>query len=295
LTQRRQAELPAVEGVRHRTVDAGGIELHVAEAGPADGDPVLLVHGWPQHWYEWRHLVPRLSRRYRLVMPDLRGLGWSEVTERGYEKDNLARDLINLLDGLGIERVKLVGHDWGGYAGFLMCLFAPARVERYLALNIIHPWPSRSPAGLVHSWRLSYQLPLVAPFLGPRVTRGSYVKTVLRRGGGPGVFREDELEAFAAPLRDPERAKVTPRYYRAFHRHDLPRLMTGHWAGLRLQVPTLLLFGTGDFAIHRSQLRGYERHADDMRVEFVDGAGHFIADARPELVAERALDFFAAR
>jgi len=268
--------------------------MHVAEAGPEDGEPVILLHGWPQHWYEWRHLVPALSERYRMVMPDLRGLGWSEITQRGYEKHNLARDVINLLDALQLERVKLVGHDWGGYAGFLMCLLEPARFERYLALNIVHPWPSRSPAGLVHIWRLSYQVPLVLPFVGPRITRGDQIKRVLRRGG-KGAISEEEAEAFAAPLRDPERAKVTPRYYRSFLRRDMPRLITGHWAKWRLQVPTLLLFGTGDLAIHRSQLRGYERHADDMRVEIVDGAGHFIADTRPELVAERALEFFAAR
>src|SRR4029079_3269623 len=133
--------MPEVPGVRQEWVSAGGLSVHVAMAGPEDAEPVLMLHGWPQHWYEWRGLVPRMSHRYRLLMPDLRGLGWSEVTEGGYEKDNLARDQIALLDALGIDRVKLIGHDWGGYAGFLMCLLAPERVERYVATNIVHPWP----------------------------------------------------------------------------------------------------------------------------------------------------------
>jgi pimeloyl-ACP methyl ester carboxylesterase len=270
--------------------------MHVAEAGPEDGEPVILLHGWPQHWYEWRHLVPALSERYRMVMPDLRGLGWSEVTQRGYEKDNLARDVLNLLDAMELERVKLVGHDWGGYAGFLVCLLAPERVERYLALNINHPWPSRSPRRLLDIWRLAYQLPLVAPFLGPRITRTNYVRLALRRGGGAaGVFTDEEIEAFAGQLAEPERERATSRYYRAFLRHDLPLLLRGHWTAYRLRAPTLMLYGADDPVVRPPSLAGYERHADDMRIEFVDGVGHFIADARPQLVAERALEFFAAR
>jgi pimeloyl-ACP methyl ester carboxylesterase len=286
---------PLCDGVSHSTVDASGLRVHVAEAGPADAEPVLLLHGWPQHWYEWRGVVPALSAHYRLLMPDLRGLGWTEVTERGYAKENLARDQVALLDALGIERVKLIGHDWGGYAGFLMCLLAPERVERYLALNIIHPWLRPSGRGLLNAWRMSYQLPLVAPLLGPRATRiPGFVKLMLN-GAKRGVFSDEELEAFEAPLRDPERARATARYYRAFQLHDLPLLMRGHWRAYRLRTPTLMLFGTGDLAMQPSMLDGYEPYADDMSVEFVDATGHFIVDARPDLVAARALEFFAAR
>jgi pimeloyl-ACP methyl ester carboxylesterase len=287
--------IPYVNRVSHTGVTVAGLRVHVAQAGPPDGEPVLLLHGWPQHWYEWRGIVPALSQRYRLLMPDLRGLGWTEVTADGYEKENLARDQIALLDALGIDRVKLIGHDWGGYAGFLMCLLAPERVERYLATNIVHPWPKPSARGLLDIWRLSYQLPLVAPLLGPRVTRKrGFIKFMLN-GAKKGVFSDDELEAFEAPLRDPERAVVTAKYYRSFQLHDLPLLLRGHWRAYRLTVPTLLLFGTGDFAIAPSALEGYEPYADDMRVEFVPDTGHFIVDAAPELVAERALEFFESR
>jgi pimeloyl-ACP methyl ester carboxylesterase len=284
-------EFPHVDGVSHRFVDAAGLRVHVAEAGPQDAEPLILVHGWPQHWYEWRHLVPLLSDRYRMVMPDLRGLGWTQVTDRGYRKEELAGDLIALLDSLELERVKLVGHDWGGYAGFLMCLFAPERVDRFLALNMIHPWPSVNARALLAAWRLSYQLPLTLPLVGPRVTRAGYARLVLGRGGRS-CFSPEEIDAFDAPLREPDRARATARYYRAFQAHDLPLIMRGHWRRYRLTVPTLLLHAEGDFAVTRSNLAGYERYADDMRVEFAPPTGHFIADAQPELVARRALEFF---
>ena len=287
--------MPHVDGVRHRWVDAGGLRVHLAEAGPEDGEPVLLLHGFPQHWYEWRGLVPALSQRYRLLMPDLRGLGWTEATPRGYEKENLARDQIALLDALGIDRVKLIGHDWGGYAGFLLCLLAPERVERYLATNIVHPWPKPSVRNLLGIWRMIYQLPMLLPFLGPRITRKrGFIKSFLN-GSKRGVFSDAELEAFEAPYRDPDRSFVAARYYRTFQLHDLPLLLRRHWTKYRLTVPTLMLYGTGDFAITPRSLQGYEPYADDMRIESVPDTGHFVNDAEPDLVARRALEFFEGR
>jgi pimeloyl-ACP methyl ester carboxylesterase len=287
--------MPHVDGVTHRTVDAGGLHVHLAEAGPADAEPILLLHGWPQHWYEWRGLVPALSDRYRLLMPDLRGLGWTQVTEAGYEKENLARDQIALLDALGIDRVTLIAHDWGAYAGFLLCLLAPERVERFVACNIIHPWPNPSGRGLLNSWRMLYQLPMVAPYIGPRVTRRRGFVKFFMNASKKGVFTDAELEAFEAPLREPERAWATSRYYRTFQRHDLPLLLRGHWRRYRLTVPTLLLLGTGDVAIPPWLVEGYEPYADDMRVQIVPDTGHFVVDAEPELVARQALEFMQGR
>src|SRR5215212_4961379 len=111
--------LPLVEGVTHRDVDTPRLRFHVAEAGPADGDPVLMLHGWPQHWYMWRHQIPVLSERFRVIVPDMRGFGWSEAPPRGYDKRELAEDFISLMDELDLDRVCVMGHDWGGWCGFL--------------------------------------------------------------------------------------------------------------------------------------------------------------------------------
>ena len=287
--------MPHVDGVTHRYVDAGGLRVHLAESGPADGEPVLLVHGWPQHWYEWRGVVPALSGRYRLLMPDLRGLGWTEATPHGYEKENLARDQVALLDALGIERVKLIGHDWGGYAGFLMCLLAPERVEAFVAANVGHPWPGSRTSALLNSWRFLYQLPVILPFIGPRITRlRGFIKFILN-GPKKGLFSDEEVEAFEAPYRDPQRSFASTRYYRSFQAHDAPLVIRGHWRKYRLTVPTLMLYGTGDPVVTPRLLEGYEPYADDMRIETVEDTGHFIVDARPDFVAEQALNFFSAR
>ena len=118
-------ELPRLDGVTHRTVVARGLRFHVAEAGA--GDPVVLVHGWPQHWWTWRHVVPLLAPHARLVMIDLRGFGWSDAPPGRYDKQTLADDLLAVLDALDLERVCLMGHDWGAWSGFLACLAEPER------------------------------------------------------------------------------------------------------------------------------------------------------------------------
>src|SRR5215510_124422 len=113
---------PEIEGVRHSYVDVPGVKLHVAEAG--EGPPVLMLHGWPQHWWIWRKVIPDLARDHRVIAPDLRGFGWSEAPSGRYELQGFADDALALLDALDLDQVNLIGHDWGGYAGFLLCLGA---------------------------------------------------------------------------------------------------------------------------------------------------------------------------
>ena len=286
--------MPHVDGVTHRYVQAAGFRWHLAEAGPEDGEPIVLLHGWPQHWYEWRHVVPLLSDRYRLVMPDLRGLGWSEVTpsRSDYAKDSLARDVIALLDELGLERVKLMGHDWGGFAGFILCVLAPERIERFVVGNVGHLWPKPSLASTLNFWRFAYQLPML---FAPRLTTRPGVIKRFIGASEKGVFTDEELEAFEAPLRERERARASAGYYRSFVLHDLPLLLRRHWYRYRLTVPTLMLYGTDDFVVRPSMLDGFERFADDMQIERIPGRAHFVIDSEPELVAQRARDFFGTR
>ncbi|MEY2244545.1 alpha/beta fold hydrolase [Streptomyces sp. BF23-18] len=118
--------MPPLEGAEHRWVTVRGAQLHIAESG--SGEPVVLLHGFPQHWYAWRALVPLLAHDgYRLICVDLRGFGWSEQTERGYDTDGLGADILALLDALGLDRVTLVGHNWGAGVGFRLCQRAPER------------------------------------------------------------------------------------------------------------------------------------------------------------------------
>jgi pimeloyl-ACP methyl ester carboxylesterase len=285
---------PEIQGVSHHRVRARGVEFHYAEAGSGE-DVVLCLHGWPQHWYEWRHLMPALADRHRVIALDLRGFGWSEAPPDGYEKENLADDVLAVLDELGIERVKLVGHDWGGWIGFLLCLKAPQRFEKYLSLNILPPWTSiRQMAP--HLWRFWYQWLILSPGVGYRLHRsGQFVPKVLVGGSvRKEVWDQATLHAFSDTFTEPARARAAVQMYRVFNLREAPEMARGRYAHSRLAVPTKLLFGTGDQALNHNILAGSEAQAEAMEIERVEGCGHFIVDERPDLVAERARELFSS-
>jgi pimeloyl-ACP methyl ester carboxylesterase len=282
------AELPSVPGVEHRFVQAGAVRLHVAEAGA--GDPVVLLHGWPQHWYCWRRVIPRLAERHRVVCPDLRGFGWSDAPRSSYAKEELAGDVVALLDALELDRVRLVGHDWGGFVGFLVALRAPERIRDLLALSIVHPWAGRPrAAALARLPLLAYQPLVAAPVLGPLAQRARpFYDAIFAAAGGRRLWSAEERDAFADVLREPARAEASSRLYRTFLTRELPAIARGSYAQQRLTVPTRLVIGRSDPVVTATSVEGFEAHADDMAVELVDG-GHFLPEERPDAVADRIL------
>jgi pimeloyl-ACP methyl ester carboxylesterase len=282
---------PHVDGVTHHRVRARGVEFHYAEAGSGD-DVVLCLHGWPQHWYEWRHLLPALADRHRVIALDLRGFGWSQAPKGGYEKENLADDVLAVLDELGIERVKLVGHDWGGWIGFLLALREPRRIERFLALSILPPWTGVKEMG-PHIWRLWYQWVILSPGLGYQLHRsGKFIpKVLVASSKRREPWDQETIHAFSDSYTEPARARAAVQLYRVFNTREMPGIVRGRYADARLEVPTRLVMGEDDPLPH--QAIRYERHTDDMSLELVPGCGHFIADEMPDLVAERAREFLA--
>ena len=285
-------DLPDVEGMTHRMVEVGGVQMHVAEAG--SGPPVLLLHGWPQHWYAWRRVAPPLAGEHRLICPDLRGFGWSDAPPGAYDKATLAQDVIGLLDALELERVDLIAHDWGAWIGFILCLEHPERFAHYLALNIYTPWPDPpSLRAIPVIARLWYQVALATPILGQAlIRRTSFVRRLITAGAVHRAWTDEELDAFTTRLQDPARADASVHLYRTFLLRELPKFLGGQYRGRRLSVPTLLLHGTHDLAIDHRALGQWQSHADQMDVELREDSGHFIAEELPELVAARAKELF---
>jgi pimeloyl-ACP methyl ester carboxylesterase len=278
------SEPPALPGVRHRYVDLPtGVRMHVAEAGDPAAPPVLAVHGWPQHWWLWRDVIGPLAERHRVLAIDSRGFGWSSPAPDGdYRKQRLVDDVVALLDAEGIDAVHHLGHDWGGYVGFLLARQAPERVRSMLLCNIIAPWtPARRI--LPHAWRFSYQVVVGTPLLGEAIHRDG---RLLRAALGTAMSDAD-AEIFLERLRRPEQAAAGSALYRQFLLREAPGMVG---AGVpKLPMPVKIVFGTGDPALRPGMLDGapYE-------VEWVPGVGHFVVDERPDLVADRALAHFAA-
>jgi pimeloyl-ACP methyl ester carboxylesterase len=281
--------LPAVPGVAvtHRRVALpDGTRLHVAEAG--DGPALVLVHGWPQHWWAWRRLLPVLVQERRVVCPDLRGLGWSDAPPGDYAKERWAADLVGLLDALDLDAADLAGHDWGGLAVVLAALRAPERVRTVAALSILHPWPRLiGPGPRAVASALAYQLPIAAPVAGEQLLRRLpvLVRELVRRGSHRDHrWRDDELETYAGVLRAPERARASSAIYRTFLLREAAALSAGRYRDRRLAAPALMLTGDADPLVGPALIAGLERHADRARTEVVARAGHFLPEERPEPV-----------
>ncbi|MFZ1996754.1 MAG: alpha/beta hydrolase [Solirubrobacteraceae bacterium] len=276
--------LPTLKGVTHRDVNVNGVRLHVAGAGA--GPPLLLLHGWPQHWWCWRRVIPSLASEYRIIAPDLRGFGWSQAPSGSYAKSTFASDVVGLLDAEGVDHVRLVGHDWGGYAAFLLALEHPDRVERLLALDIPPPWPSRGlprPRHLALPLLASYQLALATPGLGARLLTGGphAVRAMIRGGSGPRASWTDaDLDVYANVLRDPARAAASSACYRTFLTRELPAAALRGDRSRDLRVPSLLAMGE-----HSAIRRVLDpQPGPNLRVQTIRGAGHFLPEEAPDEV-----------
>jgi pimeloyl-ACP methyl ester carboxylesterase len=247
-----------------------GVRIHVATYGPAGAPAVLALHGWPQHSWAWRLVADALGDSHRLICPDMRGFGSSGWPADGdFRKQRVADDAIALLDALGLERVFLVGHDWGGWAAILAALTGPERFSGLLALGIGHPWVPRALAAR-NAYRLWYQLPLYLPAV---TAHGGVPRKILEaarrddKGWAPG-----EVDAYVSVIRGCARA--TSRLYRSFPRELGARVP-------KLQVPSRLMIG------YREPLGRYVTAGFPGDVEIVDAAGHFLPEEKPRLVADR--------
>ncbi len=283
--------IPELPGVEHRDVHVRGVSLHVAQAGA--GPPLLLLHGWPQHWFSFHKLIPALAREYTVIAPDMRGWGWSDAPRDAMAKATFAADIVALLDHEGLDRVRVLGHDWGGYTAFLLALDHPDRIERMVALDIVPPWPSPPRlSNLAIPVFLLYQVLLASP-LGPVVlTRsGRFVRTIIRAGSGPDTrWTDDELDVYADVLRDPARARASSACYRTFLTSELLASTRGGYRPRQLEVPSLLLMGSAS-ALWRISRPVPSRN---LAIDVIPRGGHFLAEEAPEAVLERALPFLAA-
>ena len=241
-------EPPALEGVEHRYVDVRGARMHVADTG-GDGPPVVLLHGWPQHWWTWHGVIELLKDDFRVIAPDLRGFGWSEATPRGYRKEELADDVVGVLDALELDSVNLAGHDWGGIVGFIVCVEHPERVRRFVPMNTGHIWPRRDLVGVPED-AAGLRLPGPAREPRPRASRRRFAARAGRDLEGDLDAlgrRHGRGRALLAALRRAARGRG--RRSRSTARscsHDYPSWVRGRFADERLTTPTLWLNGVED-------------------------------------------------
>ncbi|KLL12259.1 MULTISPECIES: alpha/beta fold hydrolase [Protofrankia] len=284
---------------RHRDVSANGTRLHVAELG--EGPLVLLLHGFPQFWWGWRHQLTGIAAAgYRVVAADLRGYGASDKPPRGYDAFTLSDDVAGLVRALGERDAVIVGHDWGGLAGWTTAALCPRLVRGLVVLSMPHPLRTRHEMladlrgqGVAGRHLITFQLPwrperlLVAD-------DAAYVGEVLRAWGGPG-YPDAETEArYREAIRIPGVAHSSLEYhrwvFRSLFRPDGARFA----AALRRSVaaPTLQLHGRLDRFMLPSTAQGSGRYVSGRyEWKLLDGVGHFLPEEAPDVVTNEILSW----
>ncbi|MEV0594390.1 alpha/beta fold hydrolase [Nonomuraea cavernae] len=268
---------------QHRQVHAGGTRFHVVEAG--DGPLVLLLHGFPQFWWTWRHQLESLpAAGYRAVAVDLRGYGGSDKPPRGYDLPTLAGDATGLIRALGETGAIVVGHDWGGLLAWTMAVLEPKSVYRLVTVSAAHPLRLRSalltePFGQLRAsaHALGYQLPLLPEH---RLTRdgASLVGRLLDRWSVPGWPDPETARTYREAFRIPAVAHLALEYHRWFGRSQFRPDGRRYARTMRTQIeaPTLQLHGALDRRVLPRTAQGSSRYvAAPYRWRLMEGAGHY--------------------
>lgn len=278
---------------RVQTVNLPGVSMSVTEAGR--GEPVLLLHGFPQSSRAYADVRNLLSGQARLIVPDLRGAGATEAPDSRYDLTTLRDDIRNLLDALGIDRVAVVAHDYSALVAFSLCFEHPERVTRLVACSVPAPF-LRLDASMLGSVRyLWFQYVLALPGVGPRLLGhgGQRLPRWLMRAfsARPGGLPAADVDAYLAALRLRGRAVAGSRLYRQLIVPEFVRILLGRYRGRALEVPTLILVGSEDAVIPRAALERSTGGAPNVRIEFIPDAAHFVIDDQPEEVARRIAGF----
>lgn len=281
-------------GIEHGHARLGDVSLHYVTAGA--GDPVVLVHGWPSTWYEWRHVMPLLSAGHRVIAPDLRGLGDSSRPLAGYDKKTVAADLWQLLSGtLGLERWHLVGHDWGGPVAFALAAAHPEAIRTLAIVDVTIPGlgPDISQGGKRwhHAFHMTPDLPEALVQGRERAYLGWFYESFSWRRG---AFQAADIDEYLRTYGQPGALRAGFAFYRNIP-NDIADNRALLDAGLRLKMPVLAVGGGRE----ESRGRGREPEAslkviaDDVTGAVVADSGHFVPEEQPEALAALLLAHFA--
>jgi pimeloyl-ACP methyl ester carboxylesterase len=272
----------------HRSVSANGTRFHIAEAG--DGPLVLLLHGFPEFWWTWRHqLVSLPPAGFRAVAADLRGYGGSDKPPRGYDLVTAAADVAGLIRALGEANAIVVGHDWGGMVAWTAASYFPKVVRRLAVVSVAHPVRMRAAMladPVSHGRRNSYALAFQLPVMPERqlLRDGAHrVGRMLADWSAPGWPDEETELTYRRAMRIPSVAHSALEYYRWFLRSTLrpDGIRYAHHMRAPIQAPTLHVHGALDTCVRPQTARGAGRYVEGpYRWRMIDGAGHFPHEER---------------
>jgi pimeloyl-ACP methyl ester carboxylesterase len=277
------------EPLEHHHADLGDVRLHYVTAGA--GFPVVLLHGWPQSWYEWRKVIPGLAARFRVIAPDLRGLGESSRPADGYDKQTVGGDVWRLVhDVLGLDAFYLVGHDWGGPTAYAVASAHLEAVRKLVILDVTIPGdgsPGISQGG--RRWHHAFHQTLDLPEALVTGREDIYLGWFYRTYGAVPLAEADIAE-YLRVYRQPGALRAGFSYYRA-----IPQDMADNasvTARLKLPMPVLALGGDRSWGRRMEVVESLRRMAVDVQGGMVENCGHWMPEEQPDELLRRLLEFF---
>jgi pimeloyl-ACP methyl ester carboxylesterase len=289
------AQLAGVPQLGDSYAEVNGVRLHYVEAG--EGPVVVLLHGFPEFWYSWRHQIPALADAgYHVVAPDMRGYNLSAKPAgwRAYDAEHLAGDIAALIRHFGVEKAPVVGHDWGAAVAYLTAMDHPDVVERLAILNVPHPARMLDGFRTVRQLRKSwYMFFFQIPFLPERLLARdgfSFAKRSLR-ADSPGSFSDADIECYVETWSQRGALTGMINYYRAALRQS-PRKALERMNPIN--CPVLVIWGERDRHLGRELARPDPKWVPNVRVERLPEATHWVQHDAPERVNELLTEFLGA-
>jgi epoxide hydrolase 4 len=281
---------------RHDYMTTNGVKLHYVTQG--EGKLMLMLHGFPEFWYSWRHQIPEFAKDYQVVALDLRGYNDSDKPKQleAYSIKELVKDVEGVIKGLGYENCILVGHDWGGAIAWSFAYKYPQMVERLIILNLPHP--AKFTAGMLSpqqllksSYIFLFQLPFVPEWLiqlnDYQLLDNAFKGMAIDKN----AFSQADLEAYkdAAAKRGALTAMLN------YYRNMFPRFVREAQKEQEvLEVPTLMIWGEKDTALGKELTYETEAYVKDFTIKYIPDCSHWVQQEKPQLVNQYIREFLSS-
>ena len=283
-----------METWQHDYITTNGVNLHYVTQG--SGPLMLMLHGFPEFWYSWRHQIPEFASDFKVVAPDLRGYNDSDkpASQSAYVMNELVRDVEGIIRGLGYEKCVLVAHDWGAGIAWSFASKYPQMLEKLIIMNCPHPAKFsegfRTPQQLLRSWYIFFfQLPVI-PELFLQSKDYQFIENAFKGMAiKKSAFSTEDINAYkdAAAKRGALTAMIN------YYRNILGSPMFNQNSSI-LEVPTLMIWGEEDTALGKELTYGTESYVEDFQIRYISNCSHWVQQEQPELVNQYMREFLIA-
>ena len=276
---------------QHEYITTNGINLHYVSQG--NGPLMLMLHGFPEFWYSWRHQIPEFASDFKVVAPDLRGYNDSDkpVSQSAYVMNELVQDVEGIIRGLGYKKCVLVAHDWGGGIAWSFAYAYPEMVERLIIMNCPHfakfSQGLRTPKQLLRSWYMFFfQLPAI-PELFLQAKNYKFIENAFKGMAiNKNAFSNEDIDIYKNAAAKHGAIKAMINYYRNIFS---PKMFNQNW-GI-LEIPTLMIWGEEDTALGKELTYGTEAYVKDLQIKYIPKCSHWVQQEQPQLVNHYIREF----